>query len=565
MQSIQPLTLRPNQVEHYKRVLNILTKFYFYIDGSETGLGKTYIASGVAITLQLPCIVICPKAARNTWKKVFQQYGVNTYLITNTKGIITYETLRSTKGHQPTHGLLIRSDIGTHPTFYPTELLTALIQTGVFIIFDEAQKLKNDSDQHHASGTIMKHFYTVGSGNLGIVTTTPSSSIRSRFALLSASLVDKPQHVINLMEMVGFISTNRKSGISSFGIQDVINKANQINPTETGRYLMSSMLGTSSEAAVQYVYNLFIQSIRPVIMSTIPRPVTSSIKDIRNGFYGMTKDELIIYNNAIHNMNKVLMNRSRRREIREELRLIHDPNDPELAILQTDLENTPQKDLGDITNALIMLQEAKMNPMIRVARYLLSLRFTYNGNIITPKLILFADYHRVIDYLMANLAEYNPVELTGEVSEAQQTRNINAFQEPNDRVRLVVGNPIVGGLAISLNDTTGLFPRIMFIMPNYRVNELHQATGRIFRDGTIGPAIIRFFYGKSNIREDSILDALARKGETLKDVHIEQSEYGVKFPNEYPVEDESEFMANFMNLFIASQPPTAQSSNLPVL
>jgi hypothetical protein len=562
MSSIQPINIRPNQLEHFQRVLNILTKFYFYIDGSETGTGKTYIAAAVAITLKLPCIIFCPKSARETWRRVFMQHGVLTYQITKHHGIITYESLRSVKRNQPKHGLLIRTDMSTHPTFYPTELLTALITNGVFIIFDEAQKLKNDSDQHHAAAALMRHFYTLGTNSMSTVTTTPASNIRSRFALLSASLVDKPEHVINLMEMVGFIQSARKSGISAFGIQDVINKASQINPREASRFLMSTQMGTSAEASVQYVYYLFINVIRPIIMSTIPRAITNAIKDVKNGYYSLTTQEQIVYNQAINRLAENLAMRLKRKELHQALKLIRDPDDPTVAIIQNNLEQTRQNNPGDITNALIALQEAKMSAMIRVTRQLLSLQFTYNGKIITPKIVLFADYYRVIDYLKQNLSEFNPVELTGRISETQRTANINAFQEANDKIRLVIGNPLVGGIAINLHDVTGLFPRIMFVMPNFRANELQQATGRTFRDGTIGVAIIRFFYGRANVKEKSILDVLARKGGTLKDIHIEQSQYGVKFPNEYPDEDETEFMANFMNLFIASsQNQQAQITN----
>ena len=76
---MEPIKIRPNQVQHYKRALEILTSFYFYIDGSEMGAGKTYIAAAIAITLGLPCLVFCPKGARNTWKDVFLRHGVLIY------------------------------------------------------------------------------------------------------------------------------------------------------------------------------------------------------------------------------------------------------------------------------------------------------------------------------------------------------------------------------------------------------------------------------------------------------------------------------------------------------
>ena len=49
------------------------------------------------------------------------------------------------------------------------------------------------------------------------------------------------------------------------------------------------------------------------------------------------------------------------------------------------------------------------------------------------------------------------------------------------------------------------------------------------------------------------MDSIVRKGSILREIHIEQADYGVKFPNEYIDEDENVLIQNFMNLFIASQ------------
>src|SRR5687767_14436104 len=115
MQSvIQPLQLRSHQIDHYQRILDIVSRFYFFVDGSEMGTGKTYVAAAVSITMKLPVIVVCPVAARKTWQDVFQAYGVATYNLPETGGVISYESLRSKKGYQPKHGLLMRDD--TQPT-----------------------------------------------------------------------------------------------------------------------------------------------------------------------------------------------------------------------------------------------------------------------------------------------------------------------------------------------------------------------------------------------------------------------------------------------------------------
>jgi superfamily II DNA or RNA helicase len=175
--TIQPLQLRPHQVAHYQRILEILSRFYFFVDGSEMGTGKTYVTAAVAITQKLPVIVVCPVAARQTWLNVFQAHGVTTYNLPETGGVITYDSLRSKKGYQPKHGLLTRDDTGTTPLFYPTTLFVQLVQAGVLVIFDECQKLKNNGNQNAAAKALVRQVYAIGG--------------RSRIAFLSGSALDK--------------------------------------------------------------------------------------------------------------------------------------------------------------------------------------------------------------------------------------------------------------------------------------------------------------------------------------------------------------------------------------
>ena len=174
--------------------------------------------------------------------------------------------------------------------------------------------------------------------------------------------------------------------------------------------------------------------------------------------------------------------------------------------------------------------------MVRKAReYLNTPQYNAQGQQLCPKLILFADYYEVIDYLMRELSEFNPVEYTGRVSEDKGNLNKGLFQELSARCRLLIGNPLVGGIMVNLHDTAGYFPRMMYIMPNYKAMDSHQAAHRVYRDGTVGPAGVRFFYGLSGAKENSILSAVSRKGEVMQKVHSEQ---GSKFPNEYDTEYE---------------------------
>ena len=499
------LQLRPNQVDHYQRVQDILQKFYFYVDGSEMGTGKTYVATALAKLYNLPCIVVCPLAARKTWTDVLGTYGVGVYNLPETGGVLTYESLRSMKGYQPKHGLLTRVE-GSPVQFFPTELLTKIINAGVLIIFDECQKLKNKSAQFAAARAVIRHFYAVSS--------------KSRLALLSATAMDKPDHAVNFLRMVGFI-THRNLYTKNGGVGKLLGAAElqewamKISREKAEEFMNNNPFKFSQKGAIEYVFKLFIEVLRDQILSIMPRGKTDAIKDVKNGFYYMEKQDELAYTQTITSLSDVLS---------------YD--------METGTVVRNQKNMGTITKVMMESQKAKIPIMIRKAKEILSQTVNEKGEQICPKVVLFADYYDVINELLIELKDYYPVELTGRISEKNRNAAITAFQEQSSTCRIIIGNPLVGGLAVGLHDTTGKFPRHMLIMPGFRINELHQATGRVFRDGTVGKAVIRFVYGLSGNRETSIMDALSKKGKVMKAVHKEQSEDGVKFPSEYDDEYE---------------------------
>jgi len=493
----QTLQIKDRQVDHFQRVMNILTRFYFYVDGSEMGTGKTYIAAGVSLTLRLPVIVVCPLRARKTWQDVFSTYGVPTYQLPETGGIITYNTLRSRKGYQPKHGLLARDDSGEGTQFYPTALLVRILQAGALIIFDECQKLKNTSDQHKAVKAIMRQFYAVGGS--------------SRAGFLSGTAMDKPEHAVNFMRMVGFISSRNlyskiRGEVRQEGVQDLHQWASRIDADATSQFIAMNPFQATRTAATDYVFDLFEQIIKPGVMSIMPG--LNMEKDIKNGYYVLPAEDEREYRAAISDLAGAVRYNSR-----------------------TESVVMTKENMGSVTTALMRIQRAKKRGLVRIVRESSNTpKWGPSGEQLTTKFILFSDYYEVIEYLLEELKEYNPVALTGNLTEKKFNENMAMFQEPSSRCRVIIGNPLVGGLAVNLHDITGLFPREMYIMPNYRVTDTHQAAYRVYRDGTVGLSKVRMFYGLSGAKENSILSAVAKKGEVLQKVHREQ---GAKFPNEY--------------------------------
>lgn len=532
------LVLRPHQEEHYQRVREILEVFYFYMDASKQGTGKTYIAGKLSLDLGLPIMVICPLSARHIWNDISAEYGVPIYDIPGTGGVMTYDSLSSKKGKQPKHGLLIRDDTFSKPVYYPSPVWQAIVDEGVLLIVDECQLAKNDNTRNRALAGLMQSIY--GGGN-------------SRAAFLSGTPMNEAEHTVNFLRMVGFIqSSNLVDRGRATGVQEAIEWASRMDPTEARKFVQSTTLDTTQAGAIEYVYQLFIRIIRKGIMSIMPNPL-DRLKNIKNGFYYLDPESADEYREGIIDLIKATRYRPETNDEAVVNEMTHDeitqligrtgrplPATGAVLAQQTLAEGQVSlANLGRITKALIRIQKAKVRAAIRVATEIITTpRFNSLGQRVHPKVIIFASYYEVIDALLEGLAEFNPVELTGRVKEKDRVRNIKAFQTRNTDVQALVGNPIVGGLSINLQDDTGLFPPFLFIFPDYRINELMQASDRTTRPGIVEETFVRIFYGLSGTIETAIIGAMARKGKIMREVTFEQTLTGALFPDQFENEIE---------------------------
>lgn len=71
------------QIPHSEKLLNSLYINGVAVDLSETGCGKTYIATYVAKTMNVPVVVICPKAVIPVWNRVMASAGIGAMLSIN--------------------------------------------------------------------------------------------------------------------------------------------------------------------------------------------------------------------------------------------------------------------------------------------------------------------------------------------------------------------------------------------------------------------------------------------------------------------------------------------------
>lgn len=125
--------LRSWQVDAVGKLVSSLNHWNSGIDGSDTGVGKTYIACAVARELNLNMVVICPKSIINKWEKVIKNhFGMEDKLI----GVTNYEQLKIGKKNSPLASYVMdRQD--------RREKFIWKIPKNTLIVWDEAQKLKN--------------------------------------------------------------------------------------------------------------------------------------------------------------------------------------------------------------------------------------------------------------------------------------------------------------------------------------------------------------------------------------------------------------------------------------
>ncbi len=154
--------LLDHQKSHYKNILASVKKHSRALDASDTGTGKTYVASKVCKDLDLTPFVICPKSVVPSWNKILKSFG---YKQANFI-VITYDQLAIST--------FVTNNSGEYTwNFESDDNFKGNEKKKYLFVFDEAHKCKN-------SNTI----------NSKIMLNLASYPVK--ILLLSATIIDKP-------------------------------------------------------------------------------------------------------------------------------------------------------------------------------------------------------------------------------------------------------------------------------------------------------------------------------------------------------------------------------------
>lgn len=497
--------LKPSQITHVNRMIDILGEAVFACDFSVPGAGKTYSSNVIGIEMGLPLFVLGPRGSLRTWEKVGDDMDgkLGRDLATNIIFTETYESLRSVTHHQPKNGYLRRFDYQDGSvSFAATQAFKDLVEDGILLVLDECQKIKNDSAQSKAVKALI-HV---------IISAAANEGTRSRVIFLSGTPFEEFEHSINFFKIIGFITqvklhnTDKNGHFKLLGLAELIDNLKVFYPDEVEK-VVNTFSPIKKTEIKELVFNFFTEIVVPYFTSAMPSPSIEFKKDVGNGFYKFTGD------NANEQAQKLL---SAVQGLQSALSF--DEGSGSI--------NYGDGNFSEITLALKAVEVSKIPLFARAARESLM-----KGK--KNKVVIFTNFRETIDRLADLLEDFDPVIYDGRLSNRdQEMKVITAFQEGGSR--LLIGNLRKGGVAINLHDTVGDAPRDVFISPTYSILDMHQGSCRTYRENLKSDTSVRVVYGEVGQLETRILAALTRKTENMKQILKLQAKEGVLFPGEYP-------------------------------
>ena len=526
------LILKEWQIEWKKKAHDILVSNHFYIDTSPMRSGKTFIALKLAKDFDLELMVICPLTTKNYWKNMANRYGIK--LFTNP---VNYESLVRGTENEIVKLYLKRKANRTHTFFEATEAyINALKTRKILLILDEGQMIKNNNLQHKACNALIQPIIAGGG--------------RSRFGILSGTLIDKPEQIINLFRTIGYIRDPKlyntikgSKKINLNGTQELIDVCKQIDSVATNRFLLKTPVPTIEpdkkikDEIDNFCFALYVEIIKPKVAGAMSAPTTAEGElYVRNGYFHILPEKANQLKNALEELKISSGYKPKNRSKSED--------DEE--------EETKSKRSGNYIRSLVQIEKSKLLDMARVAKKILA-------SDPTNKVIITINYTGPdtgnLEELLSYLTEYEPLVITGKTLANKRDRIIEDFNEDPIK-RILIANPKTISVGISL---VGEGQRYMLISPSAKLMEILQLSYRVYGDQLKTDSYVYIFYsiiggslevnilqfmgtkkvGKNKIDTD-IKNILEKKSDILGRMQEDEIRRNMKLPSDYEDEYEDE-------------------------
>ena len=189
-----------------------------------------------------------------------------------------------------------------------------------------------------------------------------------------------------------------------------------------------------------------------------------------------------------------------------------------------DLESHPEIEMlramtgGDVPDAV--LAEASQKELATLRRYAGILKVRPVANVVKDelrngdgKIVLFAWHKEVLALLRAELAEFNPVSITGETPSTKRQDAVDTFQGDTN-CRVFLGQITAAGTGITLTAAS----RMIIVEPSFVPADNEQASLRIHRIGQRDGCLVQFAALADSV-DEVVTEVLRRKTQALIDIY----------------------------------------------
>jgi len=437
-------------------------------DLSETGCGKTHVASCIARGMNCPIVVICPKMVMPDWEATLAVYGLKPTIIINYEKLCRGNT-KFLKYKNPKAGdSHVRSTKKTHKV---ERFLTATIKLppGCLVILDESHKCKGAS-----------------SLNAGLMIALKRQGYRC--LLLSATQATNPLE----MKAFGYVANLHK--LSDFNEFCIDYGAQWVG--KWGAQYFDSEDKEAQAKMKQCHHNLFdVQKIS----SRLTRESMGSL---------FPENQIIVKAYDMGNADKIQAR--------------YDWMEDEIARLQERTENYAQHILA------IIIKARREIELLKVPTILEMMEDLYDEGKSVGVFVNFTDTIELIQRRLASNKKFvGKIGLIyGGQSVNDRIQDVADFNA--DKKRIIIANNAAGGQSINLHDITGKHPRATIINPNYSAIQLLQVLGRIHRQGGLSKCYQRILFA-AGTREEQICRRLNAKITNLSLLNDGDMVEGMKF------------------------------------
>ncbi len=444
--------LLDHQKSHYKNILASIKKYSRGLDASDTGTGKTYVASKVCKELKLTPFVICPKSVVPSWNKVLKSFGYkSTDFI-----VITYDQLAIST--------FVTDQFGEYTWNFESDVKFKGDEKKKYLfIYDEAHKCKNSN--------------TINSKIMLNLATYPV-----KILLLSATIIDKPLFFIPFGLVLGLYKTI-PDGID--WMSKTINQKSSNPLLPIHKILFNEY---ASRMRIEDTVNVFKEN--KILFEGIQMENYYKIEEKYDKI-----NKILEFNKK--NKDKLNKNNKNNKKGKKKNGTNPDDSDDQEEDFEIDFDQDLSESSGSETKKSGIGQIQKIRQEIELLRvdsiYNLTLKYLMDNKSIA----IFVNFTKTIEELSARLK--TKCIIWGSQTLKERAKSIDDFC--SDKSRVIICNIQSGSAGISLHDTLGQFPRVSIISPTWSAQDLIQVLGRIHRAMGKSDCVQHIIFCKGTIEE----------------------------------------------------------------